>query len=52
MQESTRGDAALRQALAGYLAEYRGVQCDPEQLVVGAGLEYLLGCFSAVYGVK
>ena len=40
---STRGDAALRQALAGYLAEYRGVQCDPEQLVVGAGLEYLLG---------
>ena len=38
-----RGDAALRQALAGYLAEYRGVQCDPEQLVVGAGLEYLLG---------
>ena len=38
-----RGDAALRQALAGYLAEYRGVQCNPEQLVVGAGLEYLLG---------
>ena len=38
-----RGDAALRQALAEYLAEYRGVQCDPEQLVVGAGLEYLLG---------
>ena len=29
-----RGDAALRQSLAGYLAEYRGVQCDPEQLVV------------------
>ena len=40
-----RGDAALRQALAGYLAEYRGVQCDPEQLVVGAGLEYLGGCW-------
>ena len=38
-----RGDAALRQALAEYLAEYRGVQCDPEPLVVGAGLEYLLG---------
>ena len=38
-----RGDAALRQALAEYLAEYRGVQCDPEQLVVGAGLDYLLG---------
>ena len=38
-----QGDAALRQALAGYLAEYRGVQCTPEQIVVGAGLEYLLG---------
>ena len=43
-----RGDAALRQALAGYLAEYRGVQCDPEQLVVGAGLEYLLGLLAPV----
>ena len=38
-----RGDAALRQALADYLAEYRGGQCTPEQIVVGAGLEYLLG---------
>ena len=38
-----QGDAALRQALADYLAEYRGVQCAPEQIVVGAGLEYLLG---------
>ena len=27
---NAQGDAALRQALAGYLAEYRGVQCDPE----------------------
>ncbi len=27
----------------GYLAEYRGVQCGPHQIVVGAGLEYLLG---------
>ncbi len=38
-----QGDAALRQALAEYLAEYRGVQCTPQQIVVGAGLEYLLG---------
>ena len=35
--------AALRQALAEYLSEYRGVQCGPHQIVVGAGLEYLLG---------
>ena len=37
-----QGDAALRQALAGYLAEYRGVRCGPEQIVVGPGMEYLL----------
>ena len=37
------GDPALRQALAEYLSEYRGVQCGPHQIVVGAGLEYLLG---------
>ena len=38
-----QGDLALRQALAEYLSEYRGVQCGPHQIVVGAGLEYLLG---------
>ena len=38
-----QGDRELRQALADYLEEYRGVQCSPEQIVVGAGLEYLLG---------
>ena len=37
-----QGDPALRQALAEYLSEYRGVQCGPHQIVVGAGLEYLL----------
>ena len=38
-----QGDIELRQALADYLAEYRGVQCGAHQVVVGAGLEYLLG---------
>ena len=38
-----QGDWELRQALADYLEEYRGVQCSPHQIVVGAGLEYLLG---------
>ena len=38
-----QGDWELRRALAGYLEEYRGVQCGPHQIVVGAGLEYLLG---------
>lgn len=38
-----QGDPELRRALADYLAEYRGVQCTPGQIVVGAGVEYLLG---------
>ncbi len=38
-----QGDEELRQALASYLRAYRGVTCSPEQIVVGAGVEYLLG---------
>ncbi len=38
-----QGDRALRQALGAFLSEYRGVVCAPEQIVVGAGLEYLFG---------
>lgn len=38
-----QGDEDLRHALAEYLHAYRGVVCQPEQIVVGAGVEYLLG---------
>ncbi len=37
-----RGDASLRECLSKYLHEFRGVKCVPEQLVIGAGIEYLL----------
>ena len=37
-----QGEPALRSALATFLQEYRGVRCSAEQLVVGAGTEYLL----------
>lgn len=37
-----QGDLAFRQALAEFLREYRGVRCEADQIVVGAGLEYLL----------
>lgn len=37
-----QGDFPLRTALAGLLAQYRGVRCSPEQVVVGAGADYLL----------
>ena len=39
-----QGDEALRVEIAKYLSAYRGVECTPEQIVVGAGIEYLLGC--------
>ena len=38
-----QGDPELRQALSSFLSEYRGVRCRPEQIVVGAGMEYLSG---------
>ncbi len=53
-----QGDPALREALCSFLSEYRGVSCSPEQIVVGAGLEYLytmlLQLFpkDAVFGVE
>ena len=37
-----QGDLPLRAALAELLAQYRGVRCSPEQVVVGAGADYLL----------
>lgn len=37
-----QGDWELRRELAAYLRSYRGVACSPEQIVVGAGMEYLL----------
>ena len=37
-----QGDEALRRALADFLHQYRGVRCRPEQIIIGAGMEYLL----------
>lgn len=38
-----QGDLCLRRAIAKYLHEFRGVNCLAEQIVVGAGIEYLTG---------
>jgi len=37
-----QGDWALRAALTAFLHQYRGVNCTPEQVVLGAGLEALM----------
>ena len=44
-----QGDEDLRREIARYLASYRGVVCTPEQVVVGAGIEYLLGCVAHLF---
>jgi len=37
-----QGDLPFRLQLAEFLREYRGVSCNARQIVVGAGMEYLL----------
>lgn len=44
-----QGDENLRAQIAAYLGEYRGVDCTAEQVVVGAGVEYLLGCLAHLF---
>ena len=45
-----QGELALRRVLAEYLAAYRGVHCRPEQIVIGAGTEYLTGLLPQLTG--
>ncbi len=44
-----QGDLPLRRAIATHLMEYRAVRCTPEQVVVGAGIEYLLGMLARMF---
>jgi GntR family transcriptional regulator/MocR family aminotransferase len=46
----SQGEPVLRKALASYLHSARGVNCGPEQIVVGAGNEYLLLLLSQFLG--
>lgn len=47
-----QGDACLREALGKYLHEFRGIHCTSEQIIVGAGIEYLLGLVTEILGRK
>lgn len=44
------GDYSLRTTIAHYLHLSRGVSCDPEQIVVGAGNDYLLMLLRHILG--
>lgn len=45
-----QGEYRLRQAIAFYLYQARGVRCVPEQILIGAGNEYLLQLLGQILG--
>ena len=46
------GEMELREAVCSYLYRARGVNCDPKQMIVGAGNEYLLMLLVQILGGK
>lgn len=44
------GDWTLRDVIANYLHRVRGVQCTPDQIIVGAGNEYLQMLLAQILG--
>ena len=48
MRTPQQGDPGLRAQVAGYLYRARGVRCDPEQIVIGAGSDNLLFMLSYI----
>lgn len=45
-----QGDIEFRQAIAAYLHQSRGVNCDAGQIIVGAGVDYLIILLSQILG--
>lgn len=47
-----QGDFGLRQAITHYLHQSRGVNCNEDQLIIGAGVDYLLQMLARLFGTK
>ncbi len=47
---SPKGDFILRETIAHYLHTSRGVNCRPEQIIIGAGNDYLLMLLEKILG--
>ena len=47
-----KGEYGLRNAISSYLHQARGVNCSPDQVIVGAGNDYLMMLLCAVIGTK
>lgn len=45
-----QGDERLRASIARHLQTYRGMSCDPEQIIIGAGSEYLFSLIIQLLG--
>lgn len=45
-----QGDLQLRETIARYLHSSRGVNCQPEQIIVGAGTDYLFMLLEKILG--
>lgn len=50
VKSSNRGCVELRQAIASYLARNHGIQVKSEQIVIGAGAEYLYSLIAQLLG--
>lgn len=48
----SQGEYAFRTAICNYLYQVRGVNCVPEQIIIGAGNDYLLMLLATVIGSK
>ena len=46
------GVTALRQAIAGHLAGFRGMQVDPENIIIGAGTDFLYNLLLQLLGTE
>lgn len=46
----SNGVYALREAIAGYLYQFRGMDVEPERIIIGAGTEYLYGLIIQLLG--
>lgn len=48
----SKGEYGFRNAICNYLYQARGVECTPDQVIIGAGNDYMLMLLSSVLGRK
>ena len=49
---SPQGEPGLREAIRGYLHSARGVNCTADQIIIGAGSEYLMMLLTQILGTS